>query len=324
MKSEIRIALLALAATSAPAFAQDNTPQCAALFDSSQNMFTSKNAPASAVNQQCFLTVLPKNGPASDPNFPRLAQYPNPQIGEGTYEILLSGGGGGGGAGLFLGSGGGGAGAVPVKTSQYLTPGVYKLTIGTSGAGGTTGISGGRGQAGNPTSITKAYTNETIAGFAGADTWSGTGSRGDAGNAGSGGDAGNAGGAGAHGVAGQGSGGDGGRLPNREGRGEKASHDGGSMNVAGIATGAPGKGGAHDGGGGGGAGYGKGGDARSAAMSGGDRSGSEGGDGFVILRPIQLALATPAQATPAAAWVDTSARPKTAVAPARAPKNDRN
>src|SRR6185436_7516365 len=101
MKAEIRMALLVLASTSAPAFAQDNTPQCAALFDSNQNFFSAKNAPVDAINRQCFLTVMPKDGPNSLATFPRLAQYPSPQLQEGTYEIILSGGGGGGGGGAL-------------------------------------------------------------------------------------------------------------------------------------------------------------------------------------------------------------------------------
>src|SRR4051794_3898339 len=117
MKTAIRFALLALATSSVPAFAQDAVPQCAALFDSASNMFTAKDAPTSAINRQCFLTVMPKDGAASLPSFPRLASYPSPQIQEGTYEILLSGGGGGGGGGALFGSGGGGAGAVPAKTT---------------------------------------------------------------------------------------------------------------------------------------------------------------------------------------------------------------
>src|SRR4051812_10976640 len=152
MKSEIRMALLVLASASAPAFAQD-IPQCASIFDNSRNMFTADNAPADAVNRQCFLTVMPKDGAQSLPGFPQLASYPQPQIGEGRYEILLSGGGGGGGAGGLLSSGGGGAGAVPSKTTQYLTPGIYKLTIGTSGVGGNNRSNGGNGADGNPTSI---------------------------------------------------------------------------------------------------------------------------------------------------------------------------
>src|SRR5215212_3987469 len=105
MKSEIRMALLALASASAPAFAQD-VPQCASFFDNSRQMFTSAGAPEGALNRQCFLTVMPKDGPSSSADFPRLAQYPQPQLQEGTYEVVLSGGGGGGGGGGFLASGG--------------------------------------------------------------------------------------------------------------------------------------------------------------------------------------------------------------------------
>ena len=209
MKTEIRMALLVLASTSAPAFAQD-IPQCAALFDSNQNFFSAQNAPLNAANRQCFLTVMPKDGASSLAGFPQLAQYPAPQLMEGTYEILLSGGGGGGGSGGLFSSGGGGAGAVPSKTTQYLTPGVYKLTLGTSGKGGSGGGSGGDG---NPTSITKAYTNETIAGFSGADS------------------------SGGRGVDGRGNGGAGGRQPDKNGNGEIPSQSGGTMDVAGIQIG---------------------------------------------------------------------------------------
>jgi hypothetical protein len=111
MKSEIRMALLVLASTSAPAFAQD-TPQCASFYDNGQQFFTAAGAPDGAINRQCFLTVMPKDGPNSSADFPRLSQYPQPQLTEGTYEITLAGGGGGGGGGGFLASGGGGAGAV--------------------------------------------------------------------------------------------------------------------------------------------------------------------------------------------------------------------
>src|SRR3954471_25040214 len=122
MKTEIRMALLVLASTSVSAFAQD-VPQCATMFDSNKNYFTANNAPADATNRQCFLTVMPKDGPNSLAGFPQLATYPMPHLGEGRYEILLSGGGGGGGAGGLFSAGGGGAGATPSKTTQYLTPG---------------------------------------------------------------------------------------------------------------------------------------------------------------------------------------------------------
>ena len=318
MKSEIRMALLVLASTSAPAFAQD-IPQCAALFDSNQNFFSAQNAPLDAANRQCFLTVMPKDGASSLAGFPQLAQYPAPQLMEGTYEILLSGGGGGGGSGGLFSSGGGGAGAVPSKTTQYLTPGVYKLTLGTSGKGGSGGGSGGDG---NPTSITKAYTNETIAGFSGADTWTGRGaqtytvaSAGRGSLGGSGADS-----SGGRGVDGRGNGGAGGRQPDKNGNGEIPSQSGGTMDVAGIPTGRPGMGGANDGGGGGGAGFGNGGSGKSGDRAGNNEVGNAGGNGFVRLTPIQLAQATPM--APMAAPVQAAPAPY--VAPQRAMKKDRN
>ncbi len=318
MKSAIRLALLALATTSATAFAQE-TPQCAALFDRGQDMFTARNAPLDALNRQCFLTVMPKDGAASLAGFPQVSQYPMPQLGEGTYEILLSGGGGGGGSGGLFASGGGGAGAVPSKTTQYLTPGIYKLTIGTSGRGGS---GGGNGGDGNPTSITKAYTNETIAGFRGADTWTGRAAQtytvASAGRGAVGGSS-SADGSGGLGVDGRGKGGHGGRQPDKNGNGEIQSEAGGAMPVAGVTTGTPGMGGRNDGGGGGGAGFGDGGAGKSGDSTGNNEIGNAGGDGFVRLRAIQLAQATPApMAAPAAVAAPAY------VAPARAMKKDRN
>jgi hypothetical protein len=315
MKSEIRMALLVLASTSAPAFAQD-IPQCAALFDSNQNFFSANNAPADAINRQCFLTVMPKDGPASLAGFPNLATYPSPQLMEGTYEIVLSGGGGGGGAGGFLTSGGGGAGAVPSKTSQYLTPGVYKLTLGTSGKGG---VNGGAGGDGNPTSITKAYTNELVAGYGGADMYTGKAPRtylvASAGRGSIGGPGADS--SGGRGVDGRGNGGAGGQQPDKHGNGEIASQSGGAMVVAGLTTGTPGVGGRRDGGGGGGAGFGNGGEGNSGDRMGNHELGNAGGNGFVMLRPIQLAQATPVAAPVAAA-------PAPYVAPQRAARRDRN
>jgi hypothetical protein len=322
MKSEIRMALLALASASAPAFAQD-TPQCASFYDNGQQMFTAAGAPEGALNRQCFLTVMPKDGPNTE-GFPNLAQYPQPQIPEGQYEVTLSGGGGGGGGG-FLASGGGGAGAVPLKTTQYLPPGVYKLTIGTGGRGGAPGqIVGGNGEEGAPTSMTKAYSNEVVAGYRGADTWArapqtqnymvasarGIPAPGPDGLI--------ADGRGAPGVNGMGSGGSGGRLPDpRDGRSfERPAQDGAPMAVADIPTGKPGRGGPRDGGGGGGAGFGNGGDGKSIVAGGDFQSGGKGGDGFVKLRPIQIAQATPA---PVAAPAPVAPAPY--VAPTRRDRN---
>ncbi len=325
MKSEIRMALLVLASTSAPAFAQD-TPQCASFFNNSQQFFSAAGAPEGALNRQCFLTVMPKDGPTSLRDFPQLSQYPGPVLTEGTYEITLAGGGGGGGGAGLLASGGGGAGAVPYKTTQYLAPGVYKLTMGTAGRGGVPGfVVGGNGEDGAPTSMTKAYSNETIAGFRGADTWAGRTDRnymvasargipapGQTGLI--------ADGQGARGVAGLGNGGDGGILPDPKQRiAERPAQDGGPMIVAGIPSGQPGRGGMRDGGGGGGASYGDGGSGKTGGMRSDDtQAGAKGGDGFVKLVPIQLA-----QATPAPVVVPARVEPAPYVAPIRA-KRDRN
>lgn len=168
MKNEIRLALLCLAATAVPAFAQNASPQCgSANFDQTRNAFTIMNPAAGAVNQQCFLTVFPR-GAVPD----QARQYPASYLVEGSYIVELSGGGGGGGGGASKdqGGGGGGAGAAPSRTVQYLSPGVYKLTIGTGGQSGS--ANGGRVGAGNPSSLINVNTGQLIAGFPGADSWS--------------------------------------------------------------------------------------------------------------------------------------------------------
>ena len=171
MKNEIRLALLCLAAVSVPAFAQSALPRCGATnFDSAQNAFTIKSAPATAVNQQCLITVYPQGAVPA-----QAQQDPKSYFVEGTYTIDLVGGGGGGGGGgagakgKSGGTGGGGASAAPSRTVQYLAPGDYKLTIGTGGEGGA--ARGGRTESGNPTNLTDANTGKLIAGFPGADTW---------------------------------------------------------------------------------------------------------------------------------------------------------
>jgi len=172
MKSEIRLALLCLATASVPAFAQNASPMCGATnFDPARNAYTIVNPAVGAVNQQCFLTVYPA-GAMPD----QARQDPNSYLAAGKYIIELVGGGGGGGGGAGAkghngegGGGGGGAGAAPSRTVQYLSPGVYKLTIGTGGYGGV--ARGGRTGDGNPSSLTNAQTGQLIAGFAGADVW---------------------------------------------------------------------------------------------------------------------------------------------------------
>lgn len=167
MKTEIRMALLCLATVAVPAFAQDSSPRCGATnYDASQSLYTIVNPAAQTVNQQCFLTVYPTGAMPSD-----AYRTPASYIAEGHYVIELTGGGGGGGGGASRdqGGGGGGAGAAPSRTVRYLSPGLYKLTLGTGGDGGV--ANGGWTWPGNPTSITHAYSGELIAGFAGADRW---------------------------------------------------------------------------------------------------------------------------------------------------------
>jgi outer membrane protein OmpA-like peptidoglycan-associated protein len=208
---------------------------------------------------------------------------------EGTYVIELSGGGGGGGGGGAGtskdqgGGGGGGAGAAPSRTVQYLSPGVYKLTIGTGGEGGSAG--GGRTEAGNPTSLTKADTGQLIAGFAGADVWA---QRTQTAGSGRGGVA----------AAGGSSGGSGGNSGGGSGlRSEQAAQAGGALQTPGY-SGTPGQAGVESGrsvktdagrvvqataGGGGGAGVGSGGSAESARRNKVAEPGGRGGHGFIRL-----------------------------------------
>lgn len=167
MKNEIRLALLSLAAVAAPVFAQNAVPMCGpANYDQTRSVFTVRNPVVGAVNQQCLITVYPSGAMPA-----QARQYPAFNLTEGSYLVELSGGGGGGGggAGKDGGGGGGGAGAAPLRTVQYLSPGTYKLTIGTGGDGGS--ANGGRVEAGNPTSLTNYATGQLIAGFAGADVW---------------------------------------------------------------------------------------------------------------------------------------------------------
>jgi hypothetical protein len=188
MKNEIRLALLCLTVASVPAMAQNATDsRCGTTnYDSSRNMFTITNPALGTATQQCFITVVPKQSWTG--GVPDLSTS---QLVEGNYEITLSGGGGGGGGGsgserehgrAERGAGGsGGYGAIPVTKVRYLNPGVYRLTIGAGGQGGMAGPSGehvarsgGRGADGGPTSLSNTNTGETLAGFAGAESWDGT------------------------------------------------------------------------------------------------------------------------------------------------------
>ena len=177
MKNDTLALILSLASVAAPAMAQEAMPSCASTnFDSARNLFTVMRPAEGAPNQQCFLTVLPRDRSTAN-IMPQMAQYPQPYLTEGNYAIDLSGGGGGGGGGSAMttgGGGGGGAGAPPFESIVHLSPGVYKLTIGRGGRGGWPDASTGAGRPGDdgsPTGIVNISTGQTVAGFDGADRW---------------------------------------------------------------------------------------------------------------------------------------------------------
>ena len=160
--------LACAAATSA--LAQENLPQCgSANFNQTQNAFTIANSPAGAVNQQCFITVVSKQewtGGMPNPTTSRFI--------EGNYEVELSGGGGGGGGATPTVGAGDGDSAIPIKRTRYLSPGVYRMTIGAAGQGGQScqsSRSGARGGDGAPTSMSAANSGQTVLGFANAESW---------------------------------------------------------------------------------------------------------------------------------------------------------
>lgn len=290
MKNEIRLALLCLAAASAPAFAQNAGPECASSnYDHTLNAFTVINPAAGAVNQQCYFTVHPSGAAAGQPG-----QYAAPNLVAGSYIIDLVGGGGGGGGSSAndSGGGGGGAGAAPSRTVQYLAPGIYKMTIGTGGYGGA--ANGGRTGDGNPSSLINVTTGQLIAGFPGADTWTQSS---EASGSGRGGVA----------AAGGSSGGNGGDSGSRS---EEAAQAGGASQTPGYA-GVPGQAGGETGrsvqkdgqavvqanaGGGGGASVGSGGTGESASNSTVAEAGSRGGNGLIRLT---LSAAAPLAVAPA-------------------------
>ena len=169
-----KVALIIAGCAAIPAFAQSGTPMCGVTnFDASRGLFTiTSPAPGGNLNQQCFVTVVSKAEWAGGP--PNLARS---ELVEGNYEISASGGGGGGGGSARSARGYDGADAIPLKHTRYLTPGVYRLTIGTGGPGGQACLAedqGGRGGDGAPTSLSEAYTGQTIAGFPRAESWDGT------------------------------------------------------------------------------------------------------------------------------------------------------
>lgn len=346
--AKLTVMFLACAAA-IPAFAQNTTDSRCGLtnYDSRRNVFTIVNPSPEAVNQQCFITVVPKQSwPGGSPNLT------SSQIIEGNYEVTLSGGGGGGGGGVEGGGGGGGgAGAIPNTSVRYLQPGVYRLTIGAGGRGGA--ANSGNGGDGAPTSLSAAHSGQTVAGFSGAESWNGTyshsynvasarrtPSQSDPQADGSGGRA----------VGGQSYGGRGGRIgadPNGQ--------DGGRLTMV-AAAGEPGKGGTDlagsrlrhkvAGGGGGGAGFGNGGNGDSAVEDGkmktgarpGDLGagggggaggegvadpGAQGGNGFIRLALKDQVAQAPAQPAPAmSSSSDSAVTPAPAVT--RPARQDRN
>ena len=322
MKNEIRLALLCMAVASAPAFAQANSPMCGTTnLDQAQNIYTIRNQAAGAVNEQCFIIVYQNGAKPSE-----ASQYPGSYFVEGKYTIdLVGGGGGGGGGGTHMqGGGGGGAGAAPVRTVQYLAPGVYKMTIGTGGEGGS--ALGGPTGAGNPTSLTNVYTGALVAGFAGADTWtqqsqaSGTGLGGKAAPGGSSG----------------GSGAD--ASSTSSGKTEQAAQAGGSLPMSGYA-GVPGQAGSESGrseqadrnagvpvqadaGGGGGASIGSGATGGSERIGSGAQAGSRGGPGLIKLSLLEATPQVIAAAPAPVAATQAAAEPAPAAdRPARKARN---
>ncbi len=191
-----RLVPLLMVCAVAPAFAAD-LPSCSdANYDGNpgRQLFTLNKSNTSLspehplksqfVNQQCLLTVVPRDRAArlAASSSDRRGPGPNGagEMVEGPYVIYLSDGGDGGGGGAARrydaggGGGGGGAGAIPVRQEITLTPGVYKLTLGAGGPGGARcggPFGGGPGWGGSPTSIMRVSDGQTIAGLAGADTW---------------------------------------------------------------------------------------------------------------------------------------------------------
>jgi hypothetical protein len=168
-----KLALIIVGCTAIPAFAQDGSLQCEVTnFDRNRGLFTITNPDPRSLNQQCFLTVVSKDEWSGG-----LPDFSSSQLVEGNYEISASGGGGGGGGAAPESRGYDGADAIPFKHTRYLSPGVYRLTIGSGGQGGpgcVTEDRGGRGGDGAPTSLSEAYSGQTIAGYPRAESWDGT------------------------------------------------------------------------------------------------------------------------------------------------------
>jgi len=356
-----RMTLMFLACAAAiPAFAQNTTDSRCGMtnYDSNRNIFTIVNSNPGTPNQQCFITVVPKQSWTG--GVPDLSSS---QLVEGNYEIALSGGGGGGGGGTErVGGGDGGASAIPFTTVRYLQPGVYRLTLGSGGQGGAP--NGGHGGDGAPSSLSNANSAELVAGFPGAESWNGTyasnystaAGRSESGQLQQYAQADSSGRPAVSGDFNGGRGGRVGRHPNGQ--------DGGGL-VAVAYAGEPGRGGTdlagdrirHEvgGGGGGGSGFGNGGSGGSAAEDGKMRTaakngdvgagggggaggegvadpGAAGGNGFIKLAlkdpppPAASTQTAPASAPAYVAPAETAApvAPAEIVAPTRPARTDRN
>ena len=168
-----KLALAIVGCAAIPAFAQDGSPMCGVTnFDRERGLFTITRPGPGEMNQQCFVTVVSKDEWSG--GLPDLSRS---ELVEGNYEISASGGGGGAGGAAPPARGFDGADAIPFKHTRYLKPGVYRLTIGSGGQGGPACVTedqGGRGGDGAPTSLSDAYSGQTIAGYPGAETWAGS------------------------------------------------------------------------------------------------------------------------------------------------------
>jgi hypothetical protein len=199
MKTQLkpfRLVPLLMACAVAPAFAAD-LPSCGdANYDSNpgRQLFTPNVSNASLgidhplksqiVNQQCLLTVVPRDQAMRLASSSSNRHGPGPNgasdLVEGRYVVYLSNGGDGGSGGGARqydaggGGGGGGAGAIPVRQEIMLSPGVYKLTLGLGGPGGAMcggPFGGGPGWGGSPTSMMRISDGQTVAGVQDADSW---------------------------------------------------------------------------------------------------------------------------------------------------------
>lgn len=177
----VKLALPLLACLSAGCTSFPSTPQVSMAnlpncfdnnYDAQRRLFTMKDAPANAANQQCLLTVRP-SGSASSAL----------RLVAGSYMVHVANSGDSGAGGTIQGrsggggGGGGGAGSVETLIPVVLTEGSYKLTIGAGGPGGSActaaarSLGGGPGWLGSPSNIVRVATGELVAGTAGAESF---------------------------------------------------------------------------------------------------------------------------------------------------------